>query len=147
MSVQDLDALLLSYREQRDVPELPVPSTWNPRYALFPYQRVGTAHLVTKKRFILGDPTGSGKTPQCLYAWALVMEARAKEGRMLHQWVVTTKSATTQWEDEVHKFLPYIDVFRVPSNKTKPKRIAVYEAWMAQTRPSVLISNWDQIRS
>lgn len=146
MDLTELDTLLNSYCEYGDVPELSVPATWNPQYSLYPFQRVGAAHLITKKRFILGDPTGSGKTPQCLYAWALVMEARASEGKMLKQWVVTTKSATIQWEEESHKFLPYVETFRVPSSKPKKKRLVVYEACLASTSPCILISNWDQLR-
>lgn len=53
-----VDLRLQQIREQGNTDKLPTPSVWNPNYPLRPYQRVGSAHLAVKKRFILGDVTG-----------------------------------------------------------------------------------------
>lgn len=140
------DDLLLQFRQLGDVPKLPVPEIWNPKYPLQPFQKVGAAHLLVKRRFILGDPTGSGKTPQELYAWAGIRQARLKDKKLSRLWVVTTKSATKQWEEEVNKFLPHIKVYRVKAGQRKEKRVETVKAWSQDKDPSVLISNWAQFR-
>lgn len=64
-------------------------------------QQVGIAHLVLMRRMILADPTGCGKTPEALIAWALI---RAKK-----QWpalVLATKSNLTPWKEKAELFIP-----------------------------------------
>lgn len=144
---ETVDHRLERVRKQGDAPQLPIPSIWQPRYELKPYQKVGATHLAVKKRYILGDPTGSGKTPQELYAWALVRDLREKQGKHARLWVVTTKSATRQWEGEVHKFLMDQNVYRVPSETDKESRLAVIKDWVTDTHTyPVLIQNWTQFR-
>jgi len=79
----DVEELLEDYRRTGDVPTLKPPSRWNNDFTLRPYQKVGAAHLAVKRRFILGDPTGSGKTPQQLFAYGLVLDDRNKRGKVL----------------------------------------------------------------
>jgi SNF2 family DNA or RNA helicase len=66
-----------------------------------PAQRVGIAHLFLRPRFLLADPTGSGKTPMSLAAYGYLKE----KDPTLKLLVVTTKSAQFQWRDSVHQFL------------------------------------------
>jgi SNF2 family DNA or RNA helicase len=140
------DTLLEQFRKAGDVPNLPLPENWNPQYPLQPFQKVGAAHLLVKRRFILGDPTGSGKSPQELYAWAGIRQARVKQGTISRLWVVTTKSATKQWEDEVKKFLLGVQVYRVKTQESKEKRVRTVKAWLEDKKGGVLISNWAQFR-
>ncbi len=64
-------------------------------------QRVGTAHLFLRPRFVLADPTGSGKTPMALNAFGYLRE-KDPGFRAL---ILTSKSAQFQWRDSVHRFL------------------------------------------
>ena len=140
----DPDALLAEYRKAGKVPNLGKPSTWNPALSLRDYQGVGAAYLITKKKFVLGDPTGSGKTPMTLYSWARVRDARIKQGKQLKLWVVTTKSAVTQWAEEVEKFLIGVKAYPVPEGKPFPKRLDVVKAWIDDFDSPVLVQNWRQ---
>lgn len=64
------------------------------------YQTIGIYHLLTMKRFILGDGTGLGKTIQVLAALAY-MWGKEHENKVI---VVTPKSALWQWAGEIEKF-------------------------------------------
>jgi len=142
--VDDLDARLAKIRAAGDAPNIPVPSIWNPKYSLVPYQRAGAAHLAVKKRFVLGDPTGSGKTPQELYAWGLIRDLRIKSEQHTRLWIVTTKAATKQWEKEVHKFLLDLNVYRLDSGWDRERRIRQVREWSEDPTCPVLITNWAQ---
>jgi superfamily II DNA or RNA helicase len=141
-----LDEALAIIREAGDNPKLPVPKRWNPKMTLLPYQRVGASHLVTKTRYVLGDPCGTGKTPQELYAWGVISDHRP-----LRLMVLTTKSATYQWADEVDKFLPGTTCFVVPSTKpsgaqaVKQDRIEMYQRWIKAGPGAVIVMNWTQL--
>lgn len=141
-----LEEALKVIRENRDNPNLPVPSAWNPAHTLLPYQRVGVSHLLTKTRFVLGDPCGTGKTPQELYSWGVL-----RDKRPLRLMVLTTKSATYQWGDEIDKFLPGVPYFVVPSTNqrgtqaTRHDRIETYQKWLAAGPGSAIILNWNQM--
>lgn len=89
---------------------------------------------------------GTGKTPTELYSWAVMAD-----NRPLRLMVLTTKSATYQWGDEVEKFLPGVPYFVVPSltvrgtQATKIDRIETYQKWIAAGPGSVVILNWNQM--
>jgi SNF2 family DNA or RNA helicase len=143
---RNLEEALACIREARDNPNLPVPTSWNRQYSLQPYQRVGVSHLLVKKRFVLGDDCGTGKTVAMLYSWAVL-----REKRPLRLMVVTTKSATYQWGSEIDKFLHKIPYTIIPStNKrgtqaTKQDRIEAYQQWFKQGEESAIILNWVQL--
>lgn len=137
----DVDVFLDQLRQDPEVAKPLVPKSWDQAIELFNYQKVGVLHLAAKKRFILGDPVGSGKTPQCLYAWALVKEKRQELGGDLRLWVVTTRSAVHQWAREVSRFIPEATVFSMKANQNKAKRMKIFEQFLA-VPGSVLVSSW-----
>jgi len=140
---QQVDEALAKLRSQGDAPQIYKPQAWNKRHELKPFQRVGAAHLMVKKCFILGDPTGVGKTPQELYSWAAIKEKKEEPTNL---WVVTTRSAVSQWADEVEKFLPGTKVYQLRSDKMpKLKRVEIVDRW-ADQRGAVLIGNWSQFK-
>lgn len=100
-----VDAYLDAARKQGDI-ELRPCSLVSDEFQAIPPHRVGVAHLISKSRFLLGDPTGLGKTPQVLVAYAYVREQRPGM-RLL---VLCNKGAQLQWADEVNRFLPSIPV-------------------------------------
>jgi SNF2 family DNA or RNA helicase len=71
------------------------------RFISSPPHNVGVAHLILRPRMLLGDPTGTGKSPQALVAYAYLKE-KAPSLKML---VVTTQAAQFQWVRAVEKFL------------------------------------------
>ena len=124
-------------RDQGDNPNLQVPQQWNPSHPLFKYQRVGASHLLGLTRFVLGDPTGSGKTPTVLFSWGVMRDRR--ESTLV---VVTTTSAVDQWESEILKFLPGTLIYKAVGSPGE--REEVYEALThveGYAKP-VLIMSW-----
>ena len=71
------------------------------RFIQSPPHSVGVAHLILRPRMLLGDPTGTGKTPQTLVAYAYLKE-KAPRLKLL---VLTTQAAQFQWARAVEKFL------------------------------------------
>jgi superfamily II DNA or RNA helicase len=141
----ELEKRLAKIREDKDNPYLPTSRKWNNAHPLLPFQKVGVSHLVTKSRFILGDPTGTGKTPQELAAYSIIEQTRP-----LRLMVITTKSAAEQWLEEVEKFLPGTPTFLVPSvdkrgnNVKAEKRYEQYRNWIGSPYGSVISLNWGQ---
>jgi len=125
---------------------LPPLKAWNPEHTLRKFQEVGAIHLIIKKRFILGDPVGSGKTPQALYAWGAVREGRLESGQSSRLWVVAKKSATLQWQGEVKKFLPPIKTYRMNPEDRREGRLETVKQWLKDKSGAVLMSNWAQFR-
>jgi len=144
-----LAEVLSQIRTAGDAPNLPVPECWNPEYVLYPFQRVGVAHLSTQKVFILGDPVGAGKTIQELFAWVLCSQNRQNKGLPpLSLWVITPKSVVKQWQEEILRFIPKANVFALRSKSqvslNKHQRLQIFEEFV-NTPGSVLISNWAQM--
>lgn len=71
-----------------------------PETKLRAYQAIGTIHFLSLKGFILGDGVGLGKTIQAIASYAYDLEKNS-DAKLL---VITPKSATEQWEEEIHKF-------------------------------------------
>lgn len=65
------------------------------------YQAIGVLHLITAKRFLLGDAAGLGKTLQSLACYGYLKETYPD----LKLLVISPKSALYQWKGEVEKFM------------------------------------------
>lgn len=89
------------------------------------YQVQAVLHLLTMKRMVLGDATGTGKTVVLIaslcYAWDKEPNNRAV--------IVCPKSALRQWESEFVKFSTGIQTYLVDGSPAE--RRVVYEAFKA----------------
>lgn len=134
-----LQTLLETIRRQGDNPRLPTPAAWNRQFSLFPYQRVGVSHLLPMTRFILGDPTGTGKTVHVLYTWGVLRDQ--KKHRLI---VVSTKSAIYQWVEETQRFLPGVGCWGT-GDRDQRRRCQVYDDWIAAGPSTALVLGWGQL--
>jgi SNF2 family DNA or RNA helicase len=64
------------------------------------FQKQAIYHLIKLPRFIEGDAVGLGKTLAAIAAFCWIKE-RNPEAKMV---VITTKSTTHQWQDEIRRF-------------------------------------------
>lgn len=134
-----LDEKLAELRARGDQPNLPLPPQWNPQFQPRPYQRVGALHLLFRKHFVLGDPTGTGKTFQELLSWAMLTSQRTAP--ML---VLTTKSAVRQWTEEAQRFLlPGTPILEQQTWSAK-RRLARWQEWveLSQEQSAILSVSW-----
>jgi len=67
---------------------------------LYPYQREGMLHLVTRRRAILADEMGLGKTVQAIAACALL----ARLGLVSRVLVVSPASLKSEWAEQIALF-------------------------------------------
>jgi hypothetical protein len=92
---------------------------------LFEYQKVGVAALAARRRFLLADDMGTGKTQQVLVALGSASETRAL--------VVTTKSGRAVWAAEAALCRPDLKVradnksWPVPWPNAGELRVVSYE--------------------
>jgi len=99
-SLEQIDIALEKVREAGDANLRPCPLVTN-AFDPIPPHRVGVTHLIYKPRFLLLDPTGTGKTPQTLVAFAYLKQAHPEFKAI----VCTRKSALFQWDASVQRFL------------------------------------------
>lgn len=78
----------------------PCPLVTDEFIAAPPYA-VGVSHLMLRPRFLLADPTGTGKTPMSLVAYAQLKSKQPSLKLLVH----TTQSAQFQWARNVWRFL------------------------------------------
>ena len=88
------------------------------------YQVQAVFHLMSMKRFVLGDDTGTGKTP-CVIASLCYTWEKEPNNKVI---VVATKSAIRQWESEVYKFTTGIQVYIADGSPDERKE--VYQAFV-----------------
>lgn len=112
-------------------------------FALRHYQKQMVMHLLMRKRFVVGDDTGLGKTAECIssqcYMWT-------REPNLIPI-VITTTSAMRQWAGEFHKFTNGVDTVVVDGGPDKRQKIydEFFEEWSPEN-PSVLILNYPRMR-
>ena len=110
---------------------------------LRPYQVQMVYHLLLMTRFIVGDPTGTGKTLEALGAFCYIWE-REPTLRLI---IVTTKSSFRQWAGEVRKFCVNVEPILVEGS---PKaRLKIYEDYFSSWDPAcpkVLITTYARAR-
>jgi len=100
------------------------------------YQIQGIAHMVSMKRFLLGDDTGLGKTLESIASLCFVWEKEPNRKAI----VLTTKSAASQWVREFSKFTRGVTVFLCRGTKVQREKIrAQYEK---STGPTVLVMGY-----
>lgn len=99
LAVEAIDRELQRIRQIGDIELRPCPYV-SDLFISNPPHRVGITHLAVKPRFLLADPTGTGKTPQMLVAFGF-LKLKAPGLRML---VMAPKTALFQWKEAVEKF-------------------------------------------
>ena len=147
---QKVYAKLLKYREREDLTLRPtkylreqvelLDGSIRPLQLRY-YQVQAVLHLLSMRRFVLGDDCGLGKTLMSIAALCYGWEKTHDEKAI----VLTTKSATSQWVSEFEKFTTGVTTFTAAG--TKAKRHAAYAAWQANTGPSVLIVGYASFRN
>jgi SNF2 family DNA or RNA helicase len=93
------------------------------------YQVQGIMHLLTQKRMVLGDATGTGKTIEIIGALCYTWEKETANKVI----VVSPKSALRQWEEEIYRFTTGIKVFVVDGKPAE--RLETYEAFKSYQGP------------
>lgn len=99
-TLEQIDETLARLREAGDADIRPCPLVTE-KFRPIPPHRVGVTHLIYKPRFLLLDPTGTGKTPQTLVAYAYLRE-RHPDFKAI---VCTRKAALFQWRERIEEFL------------------------------------------
>lgn len=136
-----LEATLLSIKSAKDVnlPELrywntsPCPAHDAPKPdcefqecggPLFAHQRVGLTWLYLRKKGVLGDLPGLGKTNQILSLAALMKESgELDRSRFI---IICQTPSVLQWLREARRWVPEIRAAAVPSKTPKPLREEIY---------------------
>lgn len=142
---QDQDKLVARLRElraQKDLnlrpcsmlrDKIQLPDGRTVEFKLRPYQAQMVMHLLLMPRFLVGDDTGTGKTLEILTALGYLWE-KTPEMKVL---CVTTKSAVTQWVDEVHRFMAGVSTYRAAG--TAKQRELAREQFLKQEGPAMLL--------
>lgn len=100
------------------------------------YQVQAILHLMSMKRFVLGDDTGLGKTAITIGALCYLWEGNPD----LKVIILTTKSAVPQWKEEFEKFS--VGINAIISSGTPKKRMEAYQTFEHSTGPTALISGY-----
>lgn len=133
---------LLKIRERKDITIRPTPllrktvrlpnGTERPLTLRY-YQVQMVLHLLSMRRFIVGDDTGLGKTLESIAALCYLWEREPTCDAL----ILTKKSAVRQWVDEVARFTEGVNVIVC---KGTPKQRALARAqYDAAPHPKVLI--------
>lgn len=101
------------------------------------YQIIGILNMLSLRRMVLGDSTGTGKTIQTIGTLCYLWEKKP-ETKVL---VFAPKSAIRQWAGEIERFTNGIRVFLPPTTGGVEARQKVYEEWLAADK-GVLILNY-----
>lgn len=89
----------------------------------FDHQRVGVSWLYMRKRGLLADVPGAGKTNQILGLAALLKERGELTDRML---IVCQTPAVLQWLEEARRWVPKLKVDAAYTGLTKSQRVNKY---------------------
>ena len=101
------------------------------------YQAQMVVHLLTMKRFIVGDDTGLGKTLEAIASLCYLWE-REPEKKVI---IFTNKSVVAQWESEFGKFTEGITTMQVKGTKKKREKL-LKEFWEHEGSPIVAIMGY-----
>lgn len=100
------------------------------------YQIQGIIHLVSMKRFLLGDDTGLGKTLESIGALCYLWEVDPNTKAV----ILTTKSAAAQWVREFGKFTKGVKV--ILCRGTPGQREQARKLYEQSTGPTVLVMGY-----
>ena len=100
VDLQAIDAYLTRIRAAKTADLKPC-TLITPAFIQTPPHAVGVAHLILRPRMVLGDPTGTGKTPTCLVAYGYLKEKMPG----LKMLVLAGMAAQFQWARAAHRFL------------------------------------------
>jgi SNF2 family DNA or RNA helicase len=117
-----------------------------PEYTLRDYQKIGAFCMGTMPRFLLADDCGLGKTLQCITALCYRWNKNEQKGEPYAKAIVaTTKSAALQWQEAFYDFATDIKTF--VCDGSKKKRVKIFNEWLNEKGPSVLITGYPSIRN
>lgn len=122
-----LDTLLADIRAKKTC-DLKIGSLVTDEFLSIPPHRVGIFHLAMKPRFLLGDPTGCGKTPQALVAYAYLKQKDPK----LRMIVVTIRGSLFQWQTSIKQFLKQVKGSVAGYSKRRAKESPESRRWQWQ---------------
>lgn len=147
--VPEIYPTLLAYRERKDL-KVRATSHLKDSFVAYDgekrelrlryYQIQGVLHLLAMPRFILGDDTGLGKTLQVIASLCFLWEREPNSKTV----VVTSKSAVTQWSDEILRFTKGVKVFLCKG--TSAKRAKCRDAFFASEGPSILVIGYGSLK-
>ncbi len=133
-----LETLLAQIRVQKTC-DLKVGKHVTSAFLTIPPHRVGILHLAMKPRFLLGDPTGCGKTPQALVAYAYLKE----KDPTLRMIVVTIRGSLFQWREQTYRFLKGITASVAGYNRKRTKESRESRRWQWALDPAdVMITTY-----
>jgi len=105
----------------------PDPSCGDCGIVLRPHQRAGAAWLYLAGRGLLADQVGSGKTAQVAGMLALCKET-GELGEHSRAVVICRAAAVLQWQRELRRMLPELEVSAVTGSTSRAKRTEKYLA-------------------
>jgi SNF2 family DNA or RNA helicase len=108
------------------------------------YQKSAVHHLTRMPRFVLGDAVGLGKTLDCIAAACYIKE-RYPKVKIL---VLTTKSTTWQWCEEVERFSalrPQVMRDTFQKKKSYEARYAQLEDFLTNDETDVMICKYSSM--
>ena len=100
------------------------------------YQVQGILHMVASPRFVLGDDCGLGKSLEIIAFLCYVWEKNPDQKVI----VITTKSASNQWQKEFGKFTTGVNAILCQGSPKQREKSR--EAFLAATGPTVLVMGY-----
>ena len=82
------------------------------------YQAQMVVHLLTMKRFVVGDDTGLGKTLEAIASLCYLWEKKPEQKAL----IFTNKSVVAQWASEFDKFTEGITTYQIKGTKKKREK-------------------------
>ncbi len=108
-------------------------------YNFYPFQAVGAGFLYLKKRCLLADVVGLGKTIQGLGA----VQKRFEDGTLERCMIVCPASLKVKWQKDIKKFFG-IDAKVIEG--TPLKRMEMYN-WFADNKHTYIMVTYDTVRN
>ena len=101
------------------------------------YQAQMVVHLLTMKRFVVGDDTGLGKTLEAIATLCYLWESKPNKKVI----VMTNKSVVGQWASEFDKFTEGVTTYQIKGTKKKRQK-QLAEFWEHEDTPAVAIMGY-----